>query len=223
MQLEFCCKDFSYQSTFAPGVKKSICLFSFTSWTGYQHKNNLELKFIGLVCWHTNCYIWITLMFFCRCFLKSIMHSMWCFLEQFLRKKLFGDFQDCVRWPVFKQLKHKFFSFAKFNRSAGPKDLYLLLLKNLCWLSHRMHLLLVNVVPTYFSSMSWFFCNSCFIGRHYSLNAIVLSYSQFTNSASVGSFVLLKVKQNSSHLSWNFGGNWQITCRSISELNKSNA
>ena len=31
MYLEFCYKVFSYQSTSAPNVKKSICLFPFTS------------------------------------------------------------------------------------------------------------------------------------------------------------------------------------------------
>ena len=61
---------------------------------------------------------------------------------------------------------------------------------------HKTNSLPINVVPTYFSSMSWFFFISCFTGRYASLlNASILSLSQFSNSTSVGSLILLKVKQ----------------------------
>ena len=113
-------------------------------------------------------------MLFRRCFLKGITQSNVMFLATILWKQLFENLQDCVRWQLFKQLKHRFFFFAKPNRSAGSKDLYLLHLKNLCWLSHRMHLLLINVAPAYFSSVSRFFFNSCFVGRYASLNANIL-------------------------------------------------
>ena len=113
-------------------------------------------------------------MFFCRCFLKGIAHSKVMFLETILWKQLFGNLQGCVRWQLFKQLKHRFFFFAKSNQSAGAKDLYLLHLKNLCWFSHRMHSLLINVSTAYFSSVYQFFFNSCFAGRYASLNSNVL-------------------------------------------------
>ena len=82
-----------------------------------------------------------------------------------------------------------------------------------------MHLLPVNVVPTYFSSVSQFFFNSCFTGRYTSLNASILSWSQFSKSTSVFFFVFLKVKQNSDHWLWNFGGNLWIISHSISWTN----
>ena len=56
-------------------VSRRACFFPLTSWTRYEHRNNLEIKFMAFMCWHMNCYIWISQMLFCRCFLKGIMQS----------------------------------------------------------------------------------------------------------------------------------------------------
>ena len=49
-------------------------------------RTSAEINFIAFMCWYTNFYTWISLMLFCRCFLKGIMQSSVMFLWTILFK-----------------------------------------------------------------------------------------------------------------------------------------
>ena len=49
-------------------------------------RTSAEINLIAFMCWYTNFYTWISLMLFCRCFLKGIMQSSVMFLWTILFK-----------------------------------------------------------------------------------------------------------------------------------------
>ena len=119
------------------------------------------------------------------CFWKASCRVVWCFFEQSCWKQLSDDLQDCLQWPLFKELKHRFFSSAKLNTYCIWRICVGCHIKYIYYCQFCVNMFFFSVL-IFLQFMPYWKCAS--------LNVSILPWSQFSKSISVDSFVFLEVE-----------------------------
>ena len=158
------------------------CLFPFTSWTRCWTQKQSGHTLHCFVCCH--CYTW-SLMLFYDAFWKASCRVVWCFFEQSCWKQLSDDLQDCLQWPLFKELKHRFFSSAKLNTYCIWRICVGCHIKCIYYCQFCVNMFFFSVL-IFLQFMPYWKCAS--------LNVSILPWSQFSKSISVDSFIFLEVE-----------------------------